>query len=176
MSQPVYCQGDRNRKSTSLLQFSPDALASQIGWQLLPCNPPFGIVTDLISVSWLVVASWHPTGATLAEGWSGALCNPAQWSHSKKTDFVALKSVRIPFPMDFESGSNTIGYKKVQQTCSRSIQCCFLVSDSVQLFYWLPYCLHIQLASSPILRSVSYFYCLNRPDRANLIFLVCFIA
>ena len=37
------CQGDR--KSASLLQLSPDALTSQIGWLLLPCNPPFGIVT-----------------------------------------------------------------------------------------------------------------------------------
>ena len=49
----------------------------QIGWQLLPCNPPFGIVTIVMLSA--MVASWHPTGATLAEGRSGTLsCNPSQ--------------------------------------------------------------------------------------------------
>ena len=38
-SQPIYCQG--GRKSVSLVQLSPDAPTFQIGWQLLPCNPPY---------------------------------------------------------------------------------------------------------------------------------------
>ena len=38
-SQPIYCQG--GRKSARIVQLSPDALTSQFGWQLLPCNPPF---------------------------------------------------------------------------------------------------------------------------------------
>ena len=63
--------------SVSLVKLSPDALASQIGRQLLPCSPPFGIVTVLILSP--IITSWHPTGATLAQGRSGTmLCNPAQ--------------------------------------------------------------------------------------------------
>ena len=50
-------------------------LTSQTRWQLPPCNPPFGIMTVLILSA--MVASWHPTGATLVEGRSGTLsCNP----------------------------------------------------------------------------------------------------
>ena len=40
-SQPIYCQGGKT--STSFVQRSPYyALTSQIGWQLLPCNPSMG--------------------------------------------------------------------------------------------------------------------------------------
>ena len=45
----------------------------------LSCNPPFGIVTVLMVSA--MVASWHPTGATLAErvGVGRTLsCEPAQ--------------------------------------------------------------------------------------------------
>ena len=63
-SQLTYCQG--GRKPTSLVQLSPDALTSQIGWQLPPCNPPFRIVTCLMLSA--MVASWRPTGANFGGG------------------------------------------------------------------------------------------------------------
>ena len=55
------------------------ALTSQIlGDNLCRANPPFGIVSFHFKCL-AMVASWHPTGAPLAEGWSGMLsCNPAQ--------------------------------------------------------------------------------------------------
>ena len=104
-SQPIYCQG--GRKSASLVHLSPDALTSQIGWQLLPCNPSFGIATVLISIA--TVASLHPTGATLAEGWSGTLsCNPTQTTKWMQVTFkgksyncskhTAVNCVSPPYP------------------------------------------------------------------------------
>ena len=88
--QLIYCQGDR--KSASLVQLSPDEITSHIGWQLLPCNTPFGIVTVLILSA--MVASWHPTGATLAEGWPGTLpCNPALGFHQGDLNFCVSSSL-----------------------------------------------------------------------------------
>ena len=74
-SQPIYCQG--GRKYASLVQLGPEVVTSQI-WVTTStvCNPPFEIVTVLILSA--MVASWHPSGATLAEGRSGTLCNPVQ--------------------------------------------------------------------------------------------------
>ena len=76
-SQPIYCQG--GRKSASLVQLNPDAPTSQTGWQVLPCNPPFGIVT---------VFNFKCHGRRLAPkrcnlGWGSVRdvvvqCNPAQ--------------------------------------------------------------------------------------------------
>ena len=50
----------------------------RLGDNFCHANPHFGIVTVFLSA---VVATWHPTGTTLAEGRSGMLaCNPAQVS------------------------------------------------------------------------------------------------
>ena len=53
-------------------------MMSRIGRQLLPCNPRFW---GSGSFNFMVATSWHPTGATLAEGRSGTLslsCSQAQ--------------------------------------------------------------------------------------------------
>ena len=77
------------RRSANLVQLSPDTPTAQIGWQLLLCNPPFGTVT-VLSLS-ATVASWHPTGAPLAESRSGTLsCNPAEVYHVPKTDSLCF--------------------------------------------------------------------------------------
>ena len=61
-SQPIY-----RPRWQKVRQSTPDALTSQIGWQLVPCKLTFcGTVTVLI-VS-VTVASWHPTGG---QPWAG---------------------------------------------------------------------------------------------------------
>ena len=76
-SQPIYCQD--GRKSTSLVQLSPDALTSQISRVTTSAMRPTFWDSDGSNFS-AVVARWHPTGATLVKGRrSGTLlCNTAQ--------------------------------------------------------------------------------------------------
>ena len=70
-----------NAKKKKKKKKTPNAPTSQIGCRFLPCNSSFGIVTVLLVSA--MVASWHPTGAALAEGRSRtSSCNPAQTNAS----------------------------------------------------------------------------------------------
>ena len=72
-SQPIFCQG--GRKSASLIRATQPRCTD---------FPPDWVTTSAVQpIFWDsdMVTSWHPTGATLAEGWSGTLsCNSAQSS------------------------------------------------------------------------------------------------
>ena len=99
-SQQIYCQGG-SRKSASLVQIIKDALTSHIGCQLLPCNPHFGdsgsfnfkchghqLAPNMCSLGGgsvlsAMVASWHPTCATLVEGRSK--CHGRQLAPNRST-------------------------------------------------------------------------------------------
>ena len=75
-SQPIYRQGGRKLRQSRATQ--PRCIdVPDLGDNFCRATHLVGIVTVLILSA--MVGSWHPTGASLAEGRSGTLsCNPAQ--------------------------------------------------------------------------------------------------
>ena len=124
-SQPIYRQC--GRKSASLVQLGPDTPTSRTGWQLVPYTPPpFGIRTVFI-LSAMVTATWLPTGATLAESWSGMLtCNTA---------LGQLELTLSVSPLQLPLGTRTLKKKSRGSTYAKQKPSRCILSRSVRLLY-----------------------------------------